>query len=143
MGEVRIQPCWFGRNVYLPRKAYRTVSTEKRRYSKRNTKCGIRAIVIAAGLVAALGNFDSQQRGDQRPIEVVHGRVNMSAVDVRIVVIFFGRDGVLVECLVVRVFQADFGESLILFDNATADNLDLWLMRNCCQVGMENAAFVY
>lgn len=64
----------------------------------------------------------------------------MPPVEAGKVEIILGRDGSAVKGLVVGVLQLDVLESLVVGNEAVADDLDLGLMGNGLQVGMENAA---
>jgi hypothetical protein len=44
------------------------------------------------------------------------------------------------ECAVVRVAQAEVGQPLVLLDEAIANDLDLWLVGNGFEIGVEDGA---
>lgn len=65
----------------------------------------------------------------------------MPAVEARVGEIVLGRNGVLVEFLVVGVHKGDVGEAFILGDVAVADDLDFGLVGDGFEIWVQDAAF--
>ena len=96
------------------------------------------AVVVAARLAATAGNLDSQQRRGNRGGQAVQGCVNVPAVEAGVVKILLVGDDRGVESTVVGVAKLDVLEALILGDEAVANDLDLRLVRDGLQVGVQN-----
>ena len=65
----------------------------------------------------------------------------MPAIEARMSQIVFFGDWVLVESLVVRVLELDVCKSLVLRNKAIADDLDLRLVRDSLEVGVQDTVF--
>jgi len=63
------------------------------------------------------------------------------AVEAREGQVVLGRDARGVERCVVRVAERDVGQALVFGNEAVADDLDLRLVRDCLEVGVQDGAF--
>lgn len=60
----------------------------------------------------------------------------MPPVEPRELQVIFGRDGRGVEGTVMRVVEAEVLETFVVFYEAVADDLYLWLVGDCLEVGV-------
>ena len=88
-----------------------------------------------------MGYGDSHEGGHHWWIEIVERGIDVPAVEAGVREIIFFGDEVLVKCLMVRVLELDVVQSFVLWHEAVADYLDLWLMRNSFEIGVEDAPF--
>lgn len=99
------------------------------------------AIVIAKRLLLGLGDADGHQARDTRSVQVVEGCIDVPAVEAGVVSVILGRDDILVEGLVMRMFESDVFEALEFGDRPVTDHLNLGLMGDRLQVWMKDRAF--
>lgn len=90
---------------------------------------------------AARGDFDCQEGGHDGRGEAVEGGVDVPSVEPRVCeVVGFG-DGGGVEGFVVGVAEGDVLKAFVGRHKAVADDLDLGLVGDCFEVGVEDGAF--
>lgn len=130
------------RLLVLGQQVVQAVAAEKGRRAEGHVHLHVGAVVVQQRLPPAAGHRHGEQGRHQRGVQVVHGRVNVPAVKVGKVGVLFGGYGVLVEGLVVGVLELDVLEALKGLDMAVANDLDLWLVGNGLQVGVQDAALV-
>lgn len=100
------------------------------------------AVVIPTNLFAALWDLHSKKRRNSWWVPMVHGAVYVPSIEVGVLQIIFFRNWDLVKCLVVRVLQRDISQAFVWVNVPTSNDLDLWLVGNCLQVCVQDAALV-
>lgn len=65
----------------------------------------------------------------------------MPAIESRIFAIVFVGNDLTMECAMVRVAQSDILQAFVFLDKPVSDHLNLRLMGDCLEIGMQNAAF--
>ena len=75
-----------------------------------------------------------------RRLKIIEGSIDMPAVESGEVQILCIGDSGFVERLVVWMFQCDVSQALELLHEPVTDYLDLRLVRDCFEIGMQNAA---
>ncbi|KAH9845069.1 hypothetical protein Tdes44962_MAKER06928, partial [Teratosphaeria destructans] len=97
------------------------------------------AVVVTEPLGWGPGDLHGQQGGDERGVEVVERGVDVPPVEAGIVPVVLLGDGGLVERLVMRVSEPDVREAFEVGHGAVPDDLDLRLMGDGLEVGMQDA----
>ena len=124
-----------GKDVVHPVPAYES------RGAERDVQFVACAVVVAEGLAAAARDGDGEEGRHFWRVEIVERGVDVPAVEARVGEVVMGRDGVLVEFLVVRVHKGDVGEAFVLGNVAIADDLDFGLVGDGFEVWVQDAAF--
>ena len=100
---------------------------------------GLRGVVIVTeSLRAAAWDAHGKEGGHHGRIEVVKCGVDVPAVEAGEIEVIFCWDGRPVEGLVVRMLECDVSETFILGHEAVADDLNLWLVRDSLEIGVED-----
>ena len=92
-------------------------------------------------MTAAAWDGDGKEGRHFWGVEVVERGVDVPAVEARVGEVVLWGNGVLVEFLVVGVYEGDVGEAFILGDVAVANDLDFRLVGNGFEVWVQDAAF--
>ena len=98
------------------------------------------AVVVADGLEAAGGDAHGEEGGHDGRGEAVERGVNVPAVEARVGEVVGGGDGGGVEGAVVGVAEGDVFQAFVGGDVAVADDLDLGLVGDGLEVGVQDAA---
>jgi len=108
--------------------------------SERNVHLLTSPIVESKSLASASWNLDSKQRCDLWRVEGIKCSINVPSVESSRCQILHIRNSFLVKLLVVWVDKCDVLQSLVLLVKPIPNDLNLWLMRNRLEVGMEDGS---
>lgn len=114
-------------------------STDKRGRPQWDLQFVSRTVIVSDSLLATSWHFDRRKRGDSRRGEVVQGRIDVPTIEPGdSCFLVFVRDDRLVKSLVMRVFQLSVGETLPGGNETVADQLDLRLVRDRFEIGVQD-----
>jgi len=116
-----------------------SVAGDERSGAERHIKLIASTIIIAAGLATTSWDLDSKQSRNNRWFLVVQSSIDMPPVETCEVEIILCRNDRLVESLVVWMLELDVLQSFVLWHEAVADDLHLWLVRNGLEIWVQDA----
>lgn len=116
------------------------VTRHKGSGTERNSQLLIGAVIVHQSLLTPARNTDGQERRHHRRGESIQGGVNVPPVEAGKVKVLLWRDDSRVKGLVMGMSQLDVLQTLVVLDEAIANDLDLGLMRDRLEVWVENGS---
>lgn len=114
------------------------VRAHKRSAASGHAHLVVAGVVVTQLQVLRLGHLDGHERRHLWRVETVKGSIDVPPIEARGVAVLALADGLLVERLVVRVLESDVLEPLELGHGAVANHLDLGLVRDRLEIGVQH-----